>query len=513
MKGGKVKQVFNLLGKRQRPEFRKWLQLHIESSRLGAKTKEESFRLYDLLLVHAKDCEEVDDIRKRFYPDDENDKTKSKFQKIANELTEQIKNFIAYKAFLRDENEQLRNKLLLREILNEEKYELFENELTLAKNQLEKSKEKGKKTKVSKREKLKRVKDEHYYQALFELEVLYDEYLFKKSGFKNRFREMNEAFDFWWVLRKLKLEQATYGFFEDEKPTLIRLENFMPTLEKVEGFSKSSVFKVYFEFWRFALGKTQSTEPLSKLLKQSTLPSRTLLNLYTVLLNHFVRLSNQYGTVEYLENVFRLLELGVEEGGVLRYQTYVHWQIFKNLVFSGVRLGKMDVIQGYIDRIEDYIHADDREEARIFNQAVVDFYLGKYEKVVEVLDAGINKPIYVIKSGLFSKLNYKIHARFLLSQTHYELHKDEFSQLVDLVKNLTSLEAFVKNQKDIKTKNKESYRNRIHFFLKLIRYGEFPNLEPNKTLIKLENLEEELNACKMIDNRDWLLAKIRERLG
>ena len=160
---------------------------------------------------------------------------------------------------------------------------------------------------------------------------------------------------------------------------------------------------------------------------------------------------------------------------------------FKNIVLAGCRLSEIDWTERFIDNYQQYLPANERENAVTFNRAQLYFYKKDYPKVIEQL-----------QFVEYHDLSYNLNSKTFLLCTYYEL--DEIEALYSL---LDSFGVFLKRHKNIPVRRRRSYKNLIRFVRRLSKI--LPGDEK-----ATEKIKTDLAETKEIVSRAWLMEKIND---
>ncbi len=191
------------------------------------------------------------------------------------------------------------------------------------------------------------------------------------------------------------------------------------------------------------------------------------------------------GRSEFLEELFDLyggyIEMEVKNRGVT---PAFH---FRNTVVVGLRLGRYEWVEAFINQYGPLLPKDQQENAITFNLAQLYFYQNKYQKVLDQL-----------RNVEYDDISYNLNSKTILIATYYEL--DEFDPLESL---LESFRVYLNRKQDIPESRRANFKNLIKYTKRLTR------IIPSDAKA-VEKLKKEVKENKKIASRKWLLDKIAE---
>jgi hypothetical protein len=254
-------------------------------------------------------------------------------------------------------------------------------------------------------------------------------------------------------------------------------------LASTPAFLQHKAVAVYYYAYH-ALTNTDDDEPLDQLLQILQSPDQYFVAHEargTILLavNCCIRRINA-GRLDYLENVLNLYEIGLKqgvffEGGFLSRFTY------NNIIVAALRLKRYDWAQQFALQYADRIDPTYREGTKAYNLALIAYQQGRHNDALDLLQQ-------ITKNDKLHQLD----ARRMLLRIYYDLHEwDALESLLD------SFKLYIYRQKDLGY-HRPHYLNLIRFVRARIR------INPNDK-IALTKLQNEVNACKSIAERPWLL--------
>lgn len=217
-------------------------------------------------------------------------------------------------------------------------------------------------------------------------------------------------------------------------------------------------------------------------LKFHSIEGKTL---YDSAINYCVKKLNQ-GKTEFLEQLFEMYEDYLKKELI-----YIDGELdpfhFKNIVIAGLRLGKFNWIEEFINESREKIPESSRENAYTFNLARLFWYKKEHDKVISLL-----------QEVEYEDIVYNLSAKAMLLTTYYETGETE-----PLYSLFESFRAYLSRRKDIPERWKKGYMNLIKFTKKLTRIIKGDDKAINR--IKIE-----IKESNNIADVKWLNEKIAE---
>ncbi len=172
--------------------------------------------------------------------------------------------------------------------------------------------------------------------------------------------------------------------------------------------------------------------------------------------------------------------------------------IFKNIITIALRLKKFEWTKKFIMEYENSIDSKYRKNVIIYNFANVNFYQGEFDKAIQLL-VSLN-----LETNLNMKIYYKFDAKGLLLKCLYEknLQSNDFLEEIDVFS--INFRRSIQREAKLSSIVKERYLNMIFFIRKLM------NVE-YKDYINAIRLRENIENCKVMYNKHWVLAKLDEK--
>lgn len=160
---------------------------------------------------------------------------------------------------------------------------------------------------------------------------------------------------------------------------------------------------------------------------------------------------------------------------------------YKNITTVGLRIEEYEWAEKFITKYNKYLPKIARKNALAYNLALLNFYKGSYQNVIELLRDVTYKDVFDA-----------LHGRWLLLKTYYEL--DEFDALDAL---MDSFKIFLRRNKNISKDYQQMYMNSIKFLQKIMRM-------PYESKANRQKLRAQIESNKRLIERRWILGKYDE---
>ncbi|MDB5284916.1 MAG: hypothetical protein JWO06_3991 [Bacteroidota bacterium] len=209
-------------------------------------------------------------------------------------------------------------------------------------------------------------------------------------------------------------------------------------------------------------------------------------NLFAFAINFCIRRIN-FGDLKFVNELFAIYkqmlkaELLMDEEGMLSQFDY------KNIVTVGLRVGDAKWTERFIQEYKSRIPKAERQNAYTFNLSKLYFYLGKFDKVLPLL-----------QDVEYSDIFYQLDSKTTLIKTYYEL--GEYLPLMALKESFRIL---LRRKKLISEQGKSNYMNFMRFTMKLYRVDV-------KNQKKFNDLKNRITASTNVADKGWLLEKLAE---
>jgi hypothetical protein len=209
-------------------------------------------------------------------------------------------------------------------------------------------------------------------------------------------------------------------------------------------------------------------------------------DLFIHLMNYCIDTKINRGRMDYFDYLFRLYKIALEQAIILDEGVLDPFH-YKNIITVGLRIDAFDWTEQFIRDYTPALPPSQQANALTYNLAKVFFQQKKYEKVIEQL-----------REVEYQDLVYALGAKLMLLKTYYEL--GEYQALDSLS---DSFRVFLQRHKRISREVKQQYLNVLRFVRKL------SNLPP-RDRAALEKVRRQIEACKALADKGWVLEKIKE---
>jgi len=171
---------------------------------------------------------------------------------------------------------------------------------------------------------------------------------------------------------------------------------------------------------------------------------------------------------------------------VLLLNGEINQQNYKNIVTTGLRIGKQQWVYDFINEYRYKLNKSVRENAFNYNLANYFFHIGKFDNALQNLQK-------VSLADLF----YGLDARSLMLKSYYELNEYEA-----FLNTYYSFRVFVMRKKNVSEQHRRNYLNFLRIAKKLM------NLRPRdkKNILKIQD---EIKTQKALADKSWLEDKIK----
>lgn len=215
---------------------------------------------------------------------------------------------------------------------------------------------------------------------------------------------------------------------------------------------------------------------------------KNLAELFTYARNFCIGKINA-GESKYFKEIFDLYEQGLSKR-VLLLNGEINERNYKNIVTTGLRIGKHQWVFDFISEYRYKLNKSVRENAFNYNLANYFFHTGKFDKALQNLQK-------VSLADLF----YGLDARSLTLKCYYELSEHEA-----FLNAYYSFRQFVQRKKNVSEQHRRNYHNFLRIAKKLM------NLRPRDKKSVLRIQHEILNQ-KALADKNWLEEKIKVFAG
>ena len=237
----------------------------------------------------------------------------------------------------------------------------------------------------------------------------------------------------------------------------------------------------------------QPYRALRKMLETQSadFPSNEARELYVYAQNFCIRRINQ-GQTDYLHYLFDLYLEMLDRGNIYEEGRLSQWD-YKNIASLGLRLGKTEWVDQFIESGRERISNDYRENAYAYNRAYFDYTIRNYPAALRRL-----------QEVEFSDVFYHLGTKTIQLKIYFELEETEA-----LISLFSTFRTYLRRQKGISTYQRRNHLNLVKFLQQLARIREkSPRISKKEFGQELYRLKETINKEKGVSNLSWLLEQI-----
>lgn len=432
-------------------------------------------RLFELLVKYINGNRvktlEKESIWKKLYQNTEFDDIR--FRKLCSDLLKLVEEYLAQESYNKN---SVKKSICLLEAINEKKiYKLYKN---------------AEKNAIKEIERLPHKTDEYYsYHYQIEINKYRSLQLALDRSSKSNIENILFNLDNFYILEKLKYYNSTLSRknFNKFEFNSILIDELITTLSNEKNVIPQ--IQVYLQALLVQKDeKEENYKSLKSLLDNHAdkFPNQEANELYTYALNYCLRRVNR-GETEMLKEFLDLNE-DLLQKGILGKGNLSPWK-FQNIVTAACRIGRYEWTRKFIDKYQDQLPEEYKENAVTYNLARLYFYQKKYPEVVSLL-----------QFVEYEDIGYNLGSKALLLRTYYEI--DEQESLYSLI---DSFRIYLNRHKeDIKPQRRTNFLNLLKFVRKLTRI-----IPGDKKAV--DKLKAELASTKAIAaEKSWLEEKIVE---
>ena len=266
---------------------------------------------------------------------------------------------------------------------------------------------------------------------------------------------------------------------------------FDQILDYLKGHSFEDIPAIHLYYRLLLLLKEEKDEyyvELTELLGKykEALSVKEIRQIYTAIFNYLNK-KLKSGQGKYLKDIYDLYRLMFERN-ILIEKGFINNHInFRNALIAGLRLGKLEWAEGFIEKYSPLLAPLNRENWVNYSLAELYFHKKQYKETLN----------YLLSFEFEDAFNYAEH-KTLLSQTYYELEEDEA-----LFALTHAFRIYLSRDTNIAEHFQKTYHNFIRILNKLAK----TRFDPNRNV---SEIRQELQELKYIANQEWLLKKIDE---
>jgi hypothetical protein len=217
-------------------------------------------------------------------------------------------------------------------------------------------------------------------------------------------------------------------------------------------------------------------------------PQSESISFFDAILNYCVGRVNK-GDKEFLQEYFDIFESGISLG-IFIVNGELAARRFNNIVIAGLRLGKHDWAQKFVNDNTQLLPADTRNNTYKFNMARVSLYKKDFGNV-----------LHHVRDVEYDDIFINLISKVMITIAYYEL--DEYEALDTFIETYRT---FINRQRDLQEGIKNGYLGFLGFVRRLTR------LKSNDAAAVQKLQEEIANARATTVNQEWLLEKVGEFL-
>ncbi|MEY4926887.1 MAG: hypothetical protein RI894_1323 [Bacteroidota bacterium] len=265
---------------------------------------------------------------------------------------------------------------------------------------------------------------------------------------------------------------------------LVGNEHIIALSESCE-YAEIPVIKIYYTILKTLLKPNDQThfDGLKAALRQHIIVVKPTQQreIYTFALNYCIRKIN-LGEVAFYQELFELYQYVLSNNYIFDNGKLPAWD-YKNIVTLGLRLKEYTWVERFLYDYNDRLPDNFKENALNYNLAKLNFSIGKFGKVIDLLQVVEYQDIF-----------YTLDSKALLVKTYFEL-----SEWSVIEAQLESFRVFLVREKTVSETTRQQFLNFCRFTKKIIQF-------PNKK--KLNVLLTELEQTTEVADRQWLRSKI-----
>ncbi|MEO1515645.1 MAG: hypothetical protein AAFV95_11545 [Bacteroidota bacterium] len=475
MRNSKVVAIIDSFNKTDLTQFRKYLISPFFNE------QEALVALFDLLCQYLQSSknesgEELDKLfiwKQVFGSDPYND---LQLRRLMSDLNKHAQNYLAYKTFREN---PLAEQLELLRSLQEPRLEKHLNASIRSITQL--LERQGR-------------KDSHFHQNKFRFESQLHQYLERSKAKKIEFVNLEKAdhhLNCFYISQKLKHYCDVLGYkkFLSKDPKIELLPSFIEFV-KSSPYLEEPAVQVYYSISQMYLYPEQEEHfhHFKEYLNQHLhcFGKSEQKSLYIFAMNYCIDLQVNNGKRHYFKELFALYRQ-VLEAELIFEEGFLDPTHYKNIIAIGLQVKEFDWVEGFIQSYTDSLPHEHQENAINYNMASLHFHKEEYIEVIEQL-----------REVEYTNLSYALGSKLMLLRTYYEL--GEINALDSLI---DSFRIYLRRNRLISKNIKRQYMNELRFTKKLISLPVY-----DKAAIR--KLRQQIEDCKMLSARKWLLEKVAE---
>lgn len=471
------KKLYRLL---QSFSSEEWKEMDIYLKSPALNTNDKAYQLFKILTKYKNNFEQFEANKqthfKQLFPEKLAYKD-ANMRVLTSSLTKLIEDFLAFNQYKNDAfyRKQKTLQSLLEKRLDKDYYQLLNKVQRIYQDQREQS------------------VDDYLHKYFLEESIYQFNILSKEHPVKTSLQKVVDYLDTYFLANKLRyccaiLTRQNIHSVQHE----IAMFNELLALLEENQFSDIPLIQYYYKFLLLLIEeeKEENFFELKALLlsdKKKVLTQDDKRYLFTGGINYCSR-KIKGGKANFYQHLFDLYREMLDTD-ILMVGRYIKPAHYNNLVYTALRLKKFDWTKQFIMDNKALLPPNIKESTYHYNLANYYFSTGNYHKSIQNL-------LLVQFDNIYSH----IQSKKLLLQAYYELNESE--ALFSLVGNFRDL---VRRKAQISERNRQAYRNFIHFTVTLYRIKESRGRRKiTQKLIK------EINAEQVVIDKVWLEDKLKE---
>jgi len=191
---------------------------------------------------------------------------------------------------------------------------------------------------------------------------------------------------------------------------------------------------------------------------------------------------------EFSIECFKLVKAMIEEGDLIAKDRYINEHTFVCIATAALQADEVRWVEEFIEKYKGFLPFAVRDNTYKYTMALVHFHTGRYQSSLKLLNAVEDDNIY-----------HYIRTRNLQLKISYEL-----GDIEAVIENLEAIRKQLKKNKTVPVYVKTRFNNYLEFFGKLCAVRLRTDGAP------IEQLASELNESKDVEDKFWLLGKVKE---
>ncbi len=332
-----------------------------------------------------------------------------------------------------------------------------------------------------------------YHFEKLQTEILQHEFIDKHYPQSNNLDNLASAdyhLDNYYIVKKLKFycSLLSYKSVRSIDVELPFSKQMIQDIREHPSFYEP-VVQVYYKTVALLQGQDseKTFEELRNLLilNEKSFPLKELQQIYFNLQNFCAGEINN-GRNIYFEKLFDVYKIMIERK-ILPGAETLKPGVYKNIITLGLIIKEFDWIENFIQKYTEKLPKEHRENAKNYNLAKVYFHKKEYEKVIEQL-----------MEVEYKELVYALGGKLMLLKTYFELKETRpLDSLID------SFRIYLRRNKLISKNVRQQYMNSLRFTKKLANVAPYDKKG-------LQKVKEQVENCKALAAKKWLLEKVAE---